>query len=240
MQEAQTVNSTVEFRQLSSAARATDGAEFIYLFGAGPVTKLGRSRDPVQRLNTIAGASGRAIESAWIAGPYHMAHVVERDLLQRLEEHRVAQTEWFALSVEKLRERLSGLPVDRQCTAPRAARGGLNPTQMLDVLHRNLIALEVVNDQPRARDITIAQRLGFKRPRDIRKLIERNLIELERYGTCATVARVSKGKRGSTSFTEYWLNEEQALLLGRSPGRRSRRPDPPRSSRQRQMRPSRA
>lgn len=70
-----------------------------------------------------------------------------------------------------------------------------------------------VEGEPRVRDIDLAQRLGFDRPRDIRKLIERNRAELESFGTCATVARVVKGARGSTEATEYWLNEEQGLLV---------------------------
>jgi hypothetical protein len=65
----------------------------------------------------------------------------------------------------------------------------------------------------RARDLDIAEPLGFGRPRDIRKIIDRHAAELEAFGTRATVARVIKGERGSTTSTEYWLNEEQALLV---------------------------
>ena len=71
------------------------------------------------------------------------------------------------------------------------------------------IVLSDVGGEPRARDEDIASRLGFERPRDIRKLIERNLSELESYGTCATVAHVKRGN----PVTEYWLNEEQSLLI---------------------------
>jgi hypothetical protein len=35
---------------------------------------------------------------------------------------------------------------------------------------------------PRILDLRFAETLGFERPRDIRKLIERNEHELERYG----------------------------------------------------------
>lgn len=75
------------------------------------------------------------------------------------------------------------------------------------------IELKAFNDGPRALDLDIAKRLGFERPRNIRKLIERNMGELLRFGTCSTVERVIKGARGSTKVKEYWLNEEQALSI---------------------------
>jgi hypothetical protein len=67
----------------------------------------------------------------------------------------------------------------------------------------------VSHDEPRLQDIKIAEALGFERPRDIRKLIFRNMAELTRFGTCATVAHVVRGNQ----VAEYWLNEEQALLV---------------------------
>lgn len=74
------------------------------------------------------------------------------------------------------------------------------------------IELVEIDGEPRTRDIDIAERLGFERPRDIRKLIERNLAEIEGFGVCATVARTSD-ERGGRPATEYWLTEEQALLV---------------------------
>jgi anti-repressor protein len=74
---------------------------------------------------------------------------------------------------------------------------------------RFLIIPNEINGEPRVRDEKIALRLEFERPRDIRKLIERNIEELQRFGTCATVARVVR----RNPVTEYWLNEEQALLI---------------------------
>lgn len=71
------------------------------------------------------------------------------------------------------------------------------------------IGLTEIEGEPRARDTDLAERLGFGRPRDIRKLIERNMPEIEAFGTCATVARVVRGNPS----TEYWLNEEQSLLV---------------------------
>jgi hypothetical protein len=71
------------------------------------------------------------------------------------------------------------------------------------------IGLAFFEGEPRARDLDLAERLGFTRTRDIRKLIERNLAEIESFGTCATVAQVVRGN----SVKEYWLSEEQALLV---------------------------
>jgi hypothetical protein len=68
--------------------------------------------------------------------------------------------------------------------------------------------------EARARDLNIAERLGFDRPRNIRKLIERNLAELQRYGVCATMAQTyGTGTKGGRPTEEYWLNEPQALLI---------------------------
>lgn len=74
------------------------------------------------------------------------------------------------------------------------------------------IILSDIDGEPRARDLDVAERLGFDRPRDIRKLIERNLVEIESFGVCATVAR-TPDDRGGRPATEYWLTEEQALLV---------------------------
>ncbi|WP_455475121.1 phage antirepressor KilAC domain-containing protein [Bartonella sp. B30(2025)] len=72
-----------------------------------------------------------------------------------------------------------------------------------------LIKLREIENEPRVRDMDLAEKLGFVRTRDIRKLITRNMQEIERFGTCATVAQVIKGNH----VIEYWLNEEQALLI---------------------------
>lgn len=73
------------------------------------------------------------------------------------------------------------------------------------------VGLTEVEGTPRCRDLELAERLGFDRPRDIRKIIQRHEAELAVFGICATVAQ-NTGKRGRPS-AEYWLNEEQALLV---------------------------
>ena len=63
--------------------------------------------------------------------------------------------------------------------------------------------------EPRALDLDVAERLGLSRPRDIRRMIEHNIKELEQFGPCAPHAHVVRGN----PVKEYWLNEEQALLV---------------------------
>jgi hypothetical protein len=69
--------------------------------------------------------------------------------------------------------------------------------------------LDAIDGEPRILDLTLAERLGFTRPRTICQLIERNRSELERYGVIA--ARYSDYQ--NRQFIEYWLNESQALLV---------------------------
>ena len=71
------------------------------------------------------------------------------------------------------------------------------------------VKLTEVAGEPRVRDVDLAVRLGFERPRDVRKLIERNMDILADFGTCATVARVIRGN----PTAEYWLNRQQAIWL---------------------------
>jgi lambda repressor-like predicted transcriptional regulator len=74
--------------------------------------------------------------------------------------------------------------------------------------------LSVIAGEPRVLDLVVAERLGFDRPRDIRKLIERSRDELTSYGEiCATVAQNTDPKGRGRPGREYWLNEPQALLI---------------------------
>jgi hypothetical protein len=63
----------------------------------------------------------------------------------------------------------------------------------------------------RVQDLKLAEVLGFGRARDIRKLIERNREELERYGTLPCRAVTPPG--GGPVATEYWLNRKQTFLI---------------------------
>jgi hypothetical protein len=69
--------------------------------------------------------------------------------------------------------------------------------------------IDAIDGEPRVLDLTVAERLGFARPRAIRQLIERNRAELESYGPIAT----NCGAYHNGLFEELWLNEAQALLV---------------------------
>ena len=69
--------------------------------------------------------------------------------------------------------------------------------------------LEAIDGEPRIFDLTLAEHLGFTRPRTIRQLIERSRVELESYGLIAARCSAYHNRQ----FTEYWLNEPQALLV---------------------------
>jgi len=69
--------------------------------------------------------------------------------------------------------------------------------------------LDTIEGEPRIFDLTLAEHLGFTRTRTIRQLIERSMAELESYGLIAARCSAYRNRQ----FTEYWLNEPQALLL---------------------------
>lgn len=76
----------------------------------------------------------------------------------------------------------------------------------------NALALTPVDGEPCIFDLTLAERLGFDRPRDIRKLVKRNLPKLQRFGVCATVAQTS-GKHGGRPSVAYYLNQKQSIWV---------------------------
>jgi prophage antirepressor-like protein len=71
------------------------------------------------------------------------------------------------------------------------------------------IELVEIDGEPRTRDTDVAERLGYERPRAIRQIIERNRDEIEAFGSLATRRGESRGQE----YEEYWLTEEQALLV---------------------------
>ncbi len=48
------------------------------------------------------------------------------------------------------------------------------------------------DDEPRIRDILIGERLGYEQPRNIRKVIEKNIEKFNQYATRANLARVAE------------------------------------------------
>lgn len=78
----------------------------------------------------------------------------------------------------------------------------------------NALTLTPVDGEPRIFDLTLAERLGFERPRDIRKLITRNQAKLQRFGHCATVARcIEIGQGAKREVAEYYLNQKQSIWV---------------------------
>jgi hypothetical protein len=76
------------------------------------------------------------------------------------------------------------------------------------------IKLTEIENEPRARDIDLGKRLGFKQPRDIRPLIEKHFNALENFGAVERRANtVTSGKGRKQEVSEYYLNEEQALYV---------------------------
>jgi|SRR5581483_371761 len=71
--------------------------------------------------------------------------------------------------------------------------------------------------EPRIRDVDLAERLGYERPRTIRELVER-MVDSGEIVDVSPRRTVRPGKfRGKTQelveVIEYWLDEEQALLV---------------------------
>jgi hypothetical protein len=76
------------------------------------------------------------------------------------------------------------------------------------------IGLTIIDDEPRCRDLDLADRLGFDRPRKIREIIERNIEEIQTFGPAPRRgALLVRPQGGAVDVEEYWLNEEQALLV---------------------------
>ncbi|MFZ5749058.1 MAG: hypothetical protein ACOY45_15545 [Pseudomonadota bacterium] len=72
-----------------------------------------------------------------------------------------------------------------------------------------------IEGEPRVLDLLIGERLGFGRPRDVRKIIQPRLGELARYGEVSRriVAKPLAGSKGWRPQYGYHLNEAQALLV---------------------------
>ncbi len=73
------------------------------------------------------------------------------------------------------------------------------------------LVLTPVEGEPRIQDLALAVRLSFERPRDIRKLIERNIEKLNEFSRCATMAR--RPENGGTPYNEFYLNQKQSIFI---------------------------
>lgn len=73
--------------------------------------------------------------------------------------------------------------------------------------------ITINNEEPRVLDTDLAEALGMAEPRFIRaNIIEPNRQELEAYGSLIA-KNLNPGKRGGRPGREFYLNEEQALLV---------------------------
>ena len=70
-----------------------------------------------------------------------------------------------------------------------------------------------INHEPRILDLTVAARLGYERPTDIRELIARNEGELSTYGEVFRAARKTPSAKGGRPSEDIYLNEGQALVI---------------------------
>jgi len=77
------------------------------------------------------------------------------------------------------------------------------------ILHEGGLEFRTTDGEPRIRDLDLAERLGYERPRNIRNLIDRFRNDL---GVCFTVEQTSSALGGRPGV-EYWLTEEQALFI---------------------------
>ncbi|AWJ82666.1 hypothetical protein TSH58p_17675 [Azospirillum sp. TSH58] len=114
-------------------------------------------------------------------------------------------------------------------TGRRKSAGALVPTKPADLPPLTPDQLNDQDGEPRVSDLVLAERLGFDKPHNIRKLIERNRAELETYGALveatgvfSTVEKTSgevsdrqseTPNRGGRPGKAYYLNEGQALVI---------------------------
>lgn len=159
--------------------------------------------------NEIAQAIAAELTEASYAftrefGAKHPRFVVEVNGRRESIIYPASASDWRSLpnAVSQIRRKIAAWKAEIAPAAPDA----------VPAVRNDPIPVTVLDGTPRVLDVVVAERLGFDRPRDIRKLIERNLAEIEAFGVCATVAQTS-GALGGRPGTEYWLNEEQALLI---------------------------
>lgn len=79
--------------------------------------------------------------------------------------------------------------------------------------HLTVNDLQVIEDEPRIKDIVLGERLGFGRAVKVKDIIERNISELEQYGSCPQTGETAKVGCVTRKIKTYYLNEAQALLL---------------------------
>lgn len=85
---------------------------------------------------------------------------------------------------------------------------------MLSNTSSSPFAITTLNGEPRVYDLQIAERLGFSRPGDIRKLIKRYEEKLNSFNHIATVARcIEVGNGAKREIHEYYLDQKQSIFV---------------------------
>lgn len=79
--------------------------------------------------------------------------------------------------------------------------------------HLTINDLQVIEDEPRIKDIVLGERLGLKNTRDFKNVIDRNIQELKEYGALSSQTTTERVGCVNRKITSYYLNEAQALLL---------------------------
>lgn len=79
------------------------------------------------------------------------------------------------------------------------------------VLHEAGLEFRSDDGEPRIRDLDLAEKLGYERPRKIRDII-REAEKVNGFGICPVSGRNHDGGRGRPA-DEYWLTERQALFV---------------------------
>ncbi len=79
--------------------------------------------------------------------------------------------------------------------------------------HLTINDLQVIEDEPRIKDIVLGERLGLERPRKIRETIQSNLSEILSFGSAPLQRANEKVGCMMRPMSAYYLNEAQALLL---------------------------
>lgn len=81
---------------------------------------------------------------------------------------------------------------------------------MADIISAN--AITEINNEPRIRDLDLADCLNISRARDIRQVILKNRDELELHGSLRVVT-ANPGNQGGRPSKSYYLNEGQVLVI---------------------------
>lgn len=79
------------------------------------------------------------------------------------------------------------------------------------ILHEGGLEFHATDGEPRIRDLDLAEKLGYERPRAIRDII-RDAEKVNGFGVCR-VSRQTHGGLGGRPADEYWLTERQALFV---------------------------